>query len=388
MQGQREELQMLSKKWQRYALVHLVFISAAHAVAPAKDITAWDEAWLHAAWPIPAPAAKSTVWQEVGNADWDARTEAAALAFKGRLWLIGGRTIGPMGDVWSSADGKRWREETPLGFPPRVDCGAVVFAGKMWVMGGQDITGARNDVYSSADGITWTQVTASAAWEARYRFGLVVHGNAMYLFGGNGKVNTDLNDVWYSTNGADWFTATLSADWSPRNGFGTVEFNNLIWVFGGFEGGTYYRDIWFSYNGVSWAKATDAAAWNSCWLSGIAPFDNKLWLVGNYAESQDVYSSTDAINWTREATPPWPGRHSHSLAVLNDRLWLLGGTTVSGDTNEVWALPAEGKLGAACGCAEGNRANYAGDFLVLFITCTFLTVALRNAPVPRSQARV
>ena len=334
--------------------------------------------------------AKAGTWRQSPTPPWGPRSQATALSFKGRLWLLGGRGPGPLGEVWSSADGRTWREDTPLGFPPRVGAGAVVFRDRMWIMGGADITGMRSDVYSSADGVAWKQETMSAPWDPRERFGCVAHNDVMYVFGGNGTAAAELNDVWYSNNGTDWFTSTVAAGWSPRAGFGALEYNNLLWLFGGFESGTYYRDIWFSYDGASWARATDGAAWSSCYLSSIVPFDGKLWLVGNYNFSQDFYSSADAVNWRQETTPPWQGRYQHSVAVLNSRLWMLAGTTTSsGDTNEVWSIPAEGKLGAACGCAPGGESGWAAyradAALVVMLLATLL--AWRPAGAARASVR-
>ena len=73
-------------------------------------------------------------------------------------------------EVWSSTDGVTWEPATEkAGWSPRIAAGAVVFKGRMWILGGTedyyfgDDKSLKNDVWSSADGKDWKQETANAA---------------------------------------------------------------------------------------------------------------------------------------------------------------------------------------------------------------------------------
>src|SRR6185503_7075937 len=84
-----------------------------------------------------------------------------------------------------------WTESTPAAaFSPRESFGAVAFAGKMWVIGGGDFgdgTSARffNDVWSSTDGATWTLVTGSAPFSPRWGHTVTVFNDKIWVIGGS-----------------------------------------------------------------------------------------------------------------------------------------------------------------------------------------------------------
>lgn len=142
-------------------------------------------------------------------------------------------------DVWYSEDGANWeQEETETHWSPRFGHTSVVFevrAGepRIFVMGGQtgsDFTAKSsysNDVWSSADGITWTEETASAGWVGRRDHASVVYDGKIWVIGGwyrDGGISKDLNDVWYSEDGETWVEAKPDAAWSARRSISAVVF--------------------------------------------------------------------------------------------------------------------------------------------------------------------
>ena len=157
---------------------------------------------------LPNATASSAVWSsedgaawelDTARAGWAAREGGAGVAFKGRLWILGGTRQyyfasagggGALNDVWSSPDGKRWTLATSdAGWGPRAYHSAVVLGGRIYIYGGgtyqtaggsgtgRDTTGyqAFNDVWSSADGIAWRVETASAPWPPRMWAGAAVY---------------------------------------------------------------------------------------------------------------------------------------------------------------------------------------------------------------------
>src|SRR5690606_32492562 len=123
--------------------------------------------------------------------------------------------------VWSSADGKHWQQATAdAGWSKRANGSALAFDGKLWVMGG----GARNpqalptnDVWSSPDGVHWTQVTSSAPWKPRLWFSTLVYRDRMWVLGGWSEEERNFGDVWYSTDGKHWTELTADVIWSKRH---------------------------------------------------------------------------------------------------------------------------------------------------------------------------
>ena len=75
---------------------------------------------------------------------------------------------------------------------------------------------------------------------------------------------------------------------------------------------------------------------------GTAVLNGKLWVVGGQGASSrlnDVWSSPDGVTWTQElANAPWTARNSHTLTAFNGKLWLMGGYAgASGYRNDIWS---------------------------------------------------
>lgn len=182
---------------------------------------------------------------------------------------------GVMNDVWNSADGINWTlVDSSADWPQRGRGQMIVFNNKMWVCGGITGTGANpsdiaySDVWSSSDGLTWTRATANA-WPGRWRHGLTVFNNLLWVSGGNGLVDTSGNfavypttaysDVYQSADGINWVKTVGQAPWVARSSHAFFPANNLLWVVGGqlidaFALAT--GDSWSSPDGITWTRVS------------------------------------------------------------------------------------------------------------------------------------
>lgn len=144
------------------------------------------------------------------------RNSHRVIEFAGEMWLTGGGadagdgTETGLSDVLRSADGITWFQVGSAAmFPPRMRHATAVFNGRLYVIGGTDnsaygIGAVLGDVWSSADGITWVQETA-AGFAPRWNAAFMIHGGEMWLAGGFGF--SFLNDVWRSSDGKNWRVA-------------------------------------------------------------------------------------------------------------------------------------------------------------------------------------
>ncbi|MFP6789949.1 MAG: OmpA family protein [Thalassolituus sp.] len=296
-----------------------------------------------------------------------------------KLWLIGGydgRTY--KNDVWSSSDGITWTEETAsAAFSARYGHRVVVFPDpvtgkkKLWLIGGFDSSYIyKNDIWSSADGVNWTEETASAAFSARQSHQVVVFPDPvtgedkLWLIGGDN--GNDENDVWSSADGVNWTEETASAAFSARYEHQVVVFPDpssgidKLWLIGGYSNasrgpGLFRNDVWSSADGVNWTEDTVSAAFSARDRHQVVVFSDpdsgkkKLWLIGGYdldrSFKNDVWSSADGVNWTEEtASAVFSRRGVHQVVVFpdpvtgQDKLWLIGGYEGSGNyRNDVWS---------------------------------------------------
>ncbi len=277
-----------------------------------------DQMWLFGGWVSSSRAPLRDVWASRDGRNWTAvATDAPwrfadlpmTLAFKRRMWLMGGWTGGRLenhgatNEVWSSADGSRWKLVGRGGWSPRVAAAIVEFKGRMWILGGTedyyfgDDRSLKNDVWSSADGRTWTLATPHAEWSPRAFHQAVVLADKIYVMGGGNYTPSyrATNDVWCSSDGVKWTQVTGHAGWGPRLWFSAVVYRDRMWVLGGWSNdpSTNWGDVWYSRDGREWQPLT--------------------------------------------AEVTWRGRHEHSTYVFRDKLWVVAGNA-DPITGEVWRL--------------------------------------------------
>ena len=252
-------------------------------------------------------SADGAVWvEETEAAPWAARAGHGSVSHDGRLWVIGGSPR----DVWYSTDGSSWTQAA-ASVPwtnERIEHASLVYGGKIWILGGYD-GNYLNSVWSSPDGATWTEVTPAAPWAARFQHACVVHDGKMWLVGGGGS-GGPLNDVWSSTDGNTWTEETNTASWAARGNHALMSYDGKMWIAGGGTGSGVQHDVWSSADGQNWSQATAAAAWQGRYTPSAVIHDGKMWLMGGMDGSDvpldDVWWSTDGVNWTatRERVPP------------------------------------------------------------------------------------
>jgi len=208
-------------------------------------------------------------------------------------------------DVWSSKDGENWTPET-LNAPweGRAGLSVVVHNGAIFVIGGSQgddaSTGGTgrvlfDDVWTSRDGRNWKEVVERGPrWSPRAGAAVVSKGGYIYVLGGERGFSCGFdvsspcqpatetlyfNDVWRSKDGANWELVTDSADWTPRPGHQCVVMLNQIVCFGGYGEvpgvppvAANPTDIWTSRDGQTWTELMPPAAppWN-----GGSPADMK-----------------------------------------------------------------------------------------------------------------
>ena len=156
---------------------------------------------------------------------WTARDRHQVVVHLGRIWLMGGQdSDGSLNDVWSSADGSSWRSERNADWDARYFHQVVLHGGRLYVMGGSDRSGneggVKSDVWSSANGVRWRleKEDNDDFWSKRYRHQSLSRDGLLYVLGGqdSGSSNSGRKkDVWSSADGQSW-TKETDAAWTAR----------------------------------------------------------------------------------------------------------------------------------------------------------------------------
>ncbi|MDP7018056.1 MAG: hypothetical protein QGG36_19790 [Pirellulaceae bacterium] len=176
---------------------------------------------------------------------WGPRALHYTVAFQDKIWVLGGQTMPAFAeseeqfyrDIWTTRDGKTWRQVSPrepYWSARGMISGSVAFKGRLWILGGgtydTPTTKTRqylNDVWSTSDGVTWTKHTADAPWQPRQYHHVAVYDNRMWVIGGYHA--GDINDVWYSSDGENWYSV-FGTPWQRRHATSVVAHRGRLWL--------------------------------------------------------------------------------------------------------------------------------------------------------------
>ncbi|MBS0261350.1 MAG: galactose oxidase [Planctomycetes bacterium] len=153
---------------------------------------------------------KNDVWSSANGKDWKLETADAgwsprayhqAVVHDGKIWVLGGGNYVPqyhaVNDVWSSADGVHWNRETEhAGWDPRLWFSAVAYRDRLWVLGGWQNNPSKNfgDVWHSRDGKTWRPLKSETCWKARHEHSAYVFQDKLWVAGGHAQPLS--SEVW------------------------------------------------------------------------------------------------------------------------------------------------------------------------------------------------
>ncbi len=106
----------------------------------------------------------------------------------------------------------------------------------------------------------------------------------------------------------------------------------------------------------------------------VAEFDGRLWLVGGtteQGESNELWSTADGQLWQEHTLGSFSARHTHQVVNYRDRLWLFGGDSVGSQLTDIWSS-ADGRQwqqrGNALPSGFSRQIVSAGEALWLFMS--------------------
>lgn len=239
-------------------------------------------------------------WQREFPAQHDMPQSAElALAFKGKLWLIGSgdstrdleggvRSSIDLGGVWSSVDGQNWREETSnLEFEPRNFQQAFVHQDKMWLADAEN----GSVFWSSADGLNWEETSAP------HFQSLTAHRDQMIMLTRSvGNENQIL--LSSSIDGQVWSElATVVID-EPFYSAELTSTDERLWLIvkSGWEQSHYHEVLSSVDGGINWQSESKNPLIDSSLEEKISfTFADRLWTRA-YGST---WSSIDGKDWRR-----------------------------------------------------------------------------------------
>lgn len=248
-------------------------------------------------------------------------------------------------------------------FPARDGAGLLSYKDKLYLIGGWDSRNKNyfpkscsNDVWVSEDGRDWDLIkpqtfrddkfNVKKDWEGRHTAGYVIMNDEMYIVGGDINQGHYQADVWKSRDGMNWELVCSKVPWGPRCLHYTFILKNEMYILGGQTmpdfvhskvPTVHYNDVWKSVDGQNWDCILNNANWYPRGMIGSkAVLNDRVYLIGggtydthDYPDRKyyrDVWSSDNGIDWkchTKKA--PWSPRSYHEVAVFDNKLWVLEG---------------------------------------------------------------
>ena len=141
-----------------------------------------------------------------------------------------------------------------------------------------------------------------------------------------------------------WVQINARAEFAPRDGAGALVFNDRMWLIGGWNPKDKVHfpricnnEVWSSADGRNWDCHLEHAPWAARMMHEVAVFDNRMWVLEGHdgANRNDVWYSSDGVEWHELPGTPWKPRHAASVFVHDDGLWVVAGNNMESD---VWRL--------------------------------------------------
>ena len=274
------------------------------------------------------------------------RRDAASVLLDGRLFVVGGRTIGDRLSRRVDAydpQANLWMQNSPL--PQAVAyAGITQHNGRLWLAGGQ--------VKDTVAPNVWVFDVARNHWnpgpplpEARAGGGLVCIGDRLHYMGGFGPdLRTDHEDHWT----LDLHHETADQQWRqvaplpvPRNRFGTAVLEGQLHVLGGQIGvGETARDQTLSHSydpsTDSWSTEYALPSPHSRVSGGTFAFEGRIFLIGGRTRegrrrrriSRHLLARTPDGLW--QDTGVLPSRIEAPAAGIVDRQMIVAGGSKNG----------------------------------------------------------
>jgi len=141
-------------------------------------------------------------WTQVtASAGWSPRAYHQAVVLGNKMYVLGGGNYVPkyhaLNDVWCSEDGQHWTQVTAAApWHPRLWFSAVAYRDRLWVLGGWSNEPSQNwgDVWYSRDGKSWQQLQSDVSWKARHEHSAYVFQDKIWIAGGHAQPLS--SEVW------------------------------------------------------------------------------------------------------------------------------------------------------------------------------------------------
>lgn len=193
-------------------------------------------------------------------------------------------------------------------------------------------------------GATWSTTSVPDDSGAVLESAYVSFGGYLWAIGGTLAGASGINKVWYKQNISDaaWTLAASGVFSLAFWGASAIVYKGKIFVVGGTtNGAVYLDDVYSSSDGVNWTVVTSAAAFGGLSVPQLIVYNNYLWLVYGYngANLNGIWRTSDGATWTSvQATPAFTADMTagYGGVMFNNAMAVVAGTAGGTPTNKVY----------------------------------------------------
>jgi len=294
------------------------------------------------------------------------RRAIAAAIFKGQFHLFGG--LGALNgtskpddvgdDLWRISEMGNWEKVHIEGLsPPGLRYPSMGSSpDDLFLFGGCGGDGHGNKVFNNEvwrfDG-AWHKVEPSGSKcpHQRYLSAFAVFDDKLVAYGGAyqspppERQNTYFGDLWVLDIGTNRWTQVSNGENGPgpRYASGYVQSSNQLFILGGYNGEREVNDLWvLDLMTMTWDQI-DGETPLPAYCPALGDVDGALVLAaGRGHDAPDDWqdktwvSKKNSGKWETLLTPTPPLRAKCGYASDGNSLWVFGGETPEGLTNELW----------------------------------------------------
>ncbi len=249
-----------------------------------------------------------------------------------RWWLVGFLPLLMLQATWA----QQWELKTPMP-TPRKGMAVAVLEGKIWVIGGRSMGhhGCNEvEVYDPQQNL-WSTQYPDIHYKREYATAQVWEGK-IFLFGGRKQSMLVSAVEMYDPVVGSW--QTIAQMPTPRFGMASVVVDSLIYLIGGStaSSGNTNQVVQFNPADYSWSILPEPMNYSRISAMAGVP-DGQLVVAGGF-----YYGPIAAVEQYLPGTSSWQNLNSlpypcggAGYATLGNRLWIVGGHTQYGITNNV-----------------------------------------------------
>lgn len=227
--------------------------------------------------------------------------------------------------LWTSSDGRTWRDVTPREFASIGLASVIELDGGLLGVGRGDTTNVESQeaaVYRSDDGLTWRKVETAAPLLGQM-IDVVATDDGLFAVGG--VPGADSAGVWRSTDGEAW---EVSAEFEHAFLWAISEGGPGLVAVGWRRNPEPDLSVWTSANGADWTLAADPEGFAGYEATDVVDLDGTLVMTGSSftGDGGRIWTSMDGETWELAELPAGAeGAYGRALVATPYGVVALGG---------------------------------------------------------------